>query len=77
MHHWHWKRESLLESKLQALSEIVSSLQGTASLLNMCIEEEKQGQLKTDKEFHVLDKDLKKQMKENKSFYLKTVSRKR
>ena len=71
-HHCHWllgnasltlalkKRESLLESKLQASSEKISSLQGTVSLLNMCLGEENQGRLKTDKELQILDKDLKK-----------------
>ena len=44
------KRESLLESKLQASSEKISSLQGTVSLLNMCLGEENQGRLETDKE---------------------------
>ena len=43
------KREPLLESKLQALSEKIFSLQGTVSLLNMCIGEENQSPLKTDK----------------------------
>ena len=43
------KRQSLLENKLQALSEKISSLQGTVSLLNMCLEEKNQDQLKTDK----------------------------
>ena len=68
------KRESLLESKLQALSAKISSLQslkpviqGTVSLLNMCIGEENQSPLKTDKEVQILGKELKKQMKENKS----------
>ena len=68
------KRESLLESKLQALSAKISSLQslkpviqGTVSLLNMCIGEENQSSLKTDKEVQILGKELKKQMKENKS----------
>ena len=54
------KREPLLESKLQASSEKISSLQGTASLLNMCLGEENQDRLKTDKELQILDKDLKK-----------------
>ena len=57
------KRESLLENKLQAKSEKISSLQGTVCPLNKCIVEENQGRLKTDKEFQVLSKDLKKQMK--------------
>ena len=65
------KRQSLLENKLQALSEKISSLQGTVSLLNMCLEEENQGRLKTDKELQILDKDLQKQIKENKSLTLK------
>ena len=47
------KRESLLESKLQASSEKISSLQGTVSLLNMCLGEENQGRLKTDKELQI------------------------
>ena len=33
------KRDSLLESKLQASSEKISSLQGTVCLLNLCIED--------------------------------------
>ena len=70
------KRESLLESKLQASSEKISSLQGTVSLLNMCLGEENQGRLKTDEELQTLDKDLKKQIKENKSLTLK-LSKKR
>ena len=61
----------MLENKLQALSEKISSLQGTVSLLNMCLEEENQGRLKTDKELQILDKDLQKQIKENKSLTLK------
>ena len=65
------KRQSLLESKLQASSEKISSLQGTVSLLNMCLKEENQGRLKTNKELQILDKDLQKQMKENKSLTLK------
>ena len=65
------KRQSFLENKLQALSEKISSLQGTVSLLNMCLEEENQGRLKTDKELQILDKDLQKQIKENKSLTLK------
>ena len=43
------KRDSLLESKLQTSPEKISSLQGTVSLLNMCLEEKNQDQLKTDK----------------------------
>ena len=65
------KRQSFLESKLQASSEKISSLQGTVSLLNMCLEEENEGLLKTDKELQILDKDLQKQIKENKSLTLK------
>ena len=65
------KRQSLLESKLQASSEKISSLQGTVSLLNMCLKEENQGRLKTDKELQILDKDLQKQIKENESLTLK------
>ena len=71
------KRESLLESKLQASSEKISSLQGTVSLLNMCLGEENQGQLKTDKQLQILDKDLEKQIKENKSLTLKLCQKKR
>ena len=70
------KRESLLENKLQAKSEKISSLQGTVSLLNKCIIEESQGRLKTDKELQVLSKDLKKQMKENKSLSLRLCQKK-
>ena len=65
------KRQSLLESKLQASSEKISSLQGPVSLLNMCLKEENQGRLKTDKELQILDKDLQKQIKENESLTLK------
>ena len=60
----------MLESKLQASSEKIS-LQGTVSLLNMCLKEENQGRLKTNKELQILDKDLQKQIKENKSLTLK------
>ena len=42
-------RDSLLESKLQAPTEKISSLQGTVYLLNMCKGEENPGRLKTDK----------------------------
>ena len=70
------KRESLLENKLQAKSEKISSLQGTVSLLNKCIKEQNQGRLKTDKELQVLSKDLKKQMKENKSLSLRLCQKK-
>ena len=69
------KRESLLESKLQTSSEKMSSLQGTVSVLNMCIVQENQGRLKADKELQVLSNDLKKQMKEKMSQF-KTVSKK-
>ena len=65
------KRQSFLESKLQASSEKISSLQGTVSLLSMWLKEENQGRLKTDKELQILDKDLQKQIKENKSLTLK------
>ena len=37
----------------------------------MCLKEENQGRLKTDKELQILDKDLQKQIKENKSLTLK------
>ena len=66
----------MLESKLQASFEKISSLQGTVSLFNMCLGEENHGRLKTDKELQTLDKDLKKQIKENKSLTLK-LSKKR
>ena len=42
----------------------------------MCIGEENQSQLKTDKKLQVLGKDLKKQMKENKSLSLKLCHKK-
>ena len=50
----------MLENKLQAKSEKISSLQGIVSLLNKCLKDENQGRLKTDKELKVLSKDLKK-----------------
>ena len=72
------KRESLLESKLlKPSSGKISVLQETVSLLNTCLGEENQGQLKTDKELKILGKDLKKQMKENKSLSLKLCRKKR
>ena len=72
------KRKSLLlEKKLQEKSEKISSLQETVSVLNECIVEENQGRLKTDKELQVLSKDLKKQVKENKSLSLKLCQKKR
>ena len=37
------KREFMLENKLQAKSEKISSLQGTVSLLSKCLKEESQG----------------------------------
>ena len=58
------------------MSEKISSLQGTVSLLNMRIVEENQGRLKNDKAPQVLSKDLKKQMKENKSLSLKLCQKK-
>ena len=61
----------MLESKLQVASEKISPLQGTVSVLNMCVEEENLGRLKIDQELQVFSKDLKKQMKENKSLSLK------
>ena len=70
-------RESLLESKLQASSEKISFLQATVSVLNMCIVEESQGRLKSDKELKALSKDLKKQMKGNKSLSLKLCQKRR
>ena len=39
--------------------------------MNICIGEENQARLETDKEFQILGKDLKKRMKENKSLSLK------
>ena len=42
----------------------------------MCIVEENQSWLKTDKELQVLNKDLQKQMKENKSLSLKLCQKK-
>ena len=72
------KRESLLESKLlKALTEKNSALQETVSLLNTCLGEENQGRLENDKELKNLGKDLKKQMKENKSLNLKLCQKKR
>ena len=71
------KRESLLESKLlKALTEKNSALQETVSLLNTCLGEENQGRLENDKELKNLGKDLKKQMKENKSLNLKLCQKK-
>ena len=40
----------------------------------MCLGEENQGRLQTDKELKILGKDLKKQMKENKSLSLKDLN---
>ena len=40
----------------------------------MCLGKENQGRLKTDKELKILGKDLKKQMKENKSLSLKDLN---
>ena len=42
----------------------------------MCLGEENQGWLETDKGLQILGKDLKKQMKENKSLTFKTVLKK-
>ena len=44
--------------------------------MNKCIKEENQGRLKTDKELQVLSKNLKKQVKENKSLSLKLCQKK-
>ena len=68
------KRESLLKSKFLRHRLKISALQETVSLLNMCLGEENQGRLKTDKELKILGKDLKKQMKENKSLSLKDLN---
>ena len=71
------KTESLLERKLlKSSSEKISALQETVSVLNTCLGEENQSRLETDKELKILGKDLKKQMKENKSLGLK-LSRKK
>ena len=71
------KGESLLESKLlKSSSEKISVLQETVSLLNTCLGEENQGRLETGKELEILGKDLKKQMKENKSLSLKLCRKK-
>ena len=43
----------------------------------MCLGEENQSQLNTDKELQILDKDLKKQIKKNKSLTLKLCQKKK
>ena len=54
-----WKKDSLENKLLTALSEKISCLQETVSLLNQCIGEEKQGLLRNDKVLKILGKDFK------------------
>ena len=69
------KRDSLERKLLRELTEKISCLQET--LLNQCIGKENQVQLQNDKEFEILRKDFKKQMKENKSLTLKLCQKKK
>ena len=71
------KRDSLESKFRRASSEKISCLQETVSLLNQCIGEENQGRLKIEKELEVLEKDFKKQMKENRSLTSKLCQKKR
>ena len=71
------KRDSLESKFRRALSEKISCLQETVSLLNQCIGEENQGRLQIEKELEVLGKDFKKQMKENRSLTSKLCQKKR
>ena len=71
------KRDSLESKFRRALSEKMSCLQQTVSLLNLWIGEENQGRLQIEKELEVLEKDFKKQMKENRSLTSKLCQKKR
>ena len=71
------KRDSLESKFLRALSEKMSCLQETVSLLNQWIGEENPGRLQIEKELEVLGKDFKKQMKENRSLTSKLCQKKR
>ena len=71
------KRDSLESKFRRALSEKMSCLQETVSLLNLWIGEENQGRLQIEKELEVLGKDFKKQMKENRSLTSKLCQKKR
>ena len=71
------KRDSLESKFRRASSEKISCLQETVSLLNQCIGEENQGRLQIEKELEVLEKDFKKQMKENRSLTSKLCQKKR
>ena len=51
-------------------------MQETVSLLNQCLGEESQGRLQNEKDLEILGKDIKKQMKENKSLTLKLYIKK-
>ena len=71
------RRDSLESKLLRVLTEKNSCLQETASLLNQCIGNENQSWLQNDKELEILQKDFKKQMKENKSLTLKLCQKKK
>ena len=71
------KRDSLESKFRRALSEKMSCLQETVSLLNQWIGEENPGRLQIEKELEVLGKDFKKQMKENRSLTSKLCQKKR
>ena len=71
------KRDSLESKFLRALSEKMSCLQETVSLLNQWIGEENPGRLQIEKELEVLGKDFKKQMKENRSLTSKLCQKKK
>ena len=58
------------------MSEKISCLEETVSLLNQCIGKENQVRLQNEKELEILGKDFKKQMKENRSFTLKPCQKK-
>ena len=71
------RRDSLESKLLRVLTEKNSCLQETASLLNQCIGNKNQSWLQNDKELEILQKDFKKQMKENKSLTLKLCQKKK
>ena len=71
------RRDSLESKFLRVSTEKNSCLQETASLLNQYIGKENQSWLQNDKELEILQKDFKKQMKENKSLTLKLCQKKK
>ena len=71
------KRDSLKKELLTASSEKNSCLQETVALLSECIGKENQGLLQNDKDFKILGKHFKKQMKENRSLTLKLCQKKK